>query len=598
MNTQGAKPAGTRDQPEMPGYFGMNRKGRDEFLSQIGHFSEEQRTLFSLLCDMWEPDIPYAKFITKARHGHMNAEPTLNALMNQMEREKCGLISCSVKENRLEKTRIILTERDSLRFWYWKVENAWQRIQVDDREPFPSLAAFQERTSFPSGSLQPLSLTDISESFVRRLYSQVQLCTLSDVSDSAFIITPASIPVMVRAARSKVRSVLANSSFLPVLSRLLGTVVSDLRRCLLKNDHSFWNRLTGVIGGRKEDLRAKTPNLSGELFIAAKILSAYTRNELSEAGRRKENDAEKRDVMKNILANLAGYEGFLIPKEDLQAQFEPYKDRWPDINETFASHFMSETGSNTLPVVLSIGGKYIHRDQIYPLFKMHYEQAASELHEFYLNLIELILIGKAGNRGSIFADAEAFRNDIQDRLSTDFEVLDHLLTIPSTISEGIIHYAGKVLRIQDMQRIKGVLQRYFDGAALQFKELERLFRLNPRAMFDEAFGRLGGFRRLILKSFGRYASCLQLFNRALSPRRAQRRSSAPPEHRSRFSEADTEHTKAARSERPERSGPVPAERGKITKTKRNPPSGYTSRQRNAAWNEFRDAYKRTKNDKN
>ena len=157
-----------------------------------------------------------------------------------------------------------------------------------------------------------------------------------------------------------------------------------------------------MIGGHKEDLRAKKPNISGDLFLAAKILVAYTRNELSEAERRKEDDAEKRDVMKNILAHLAGYEGFLVPNEELQAQFEPYKDRWPDINETFAAHFMAETGSNTLPVVLSIGSEYVHRDRIYPLFKMHYEQAASELHEFYLNLIERILIGKAGNRSSIF----------------------------------------------------------------------------------------------------------------------------------------------------------------------------------------------------
>ena len=211
MNAQGAKTAGTRDQPEMPGYFKMNRVGRDAFLSQVGHFGEEQRTLFSLLCDMWEPDITYAKFLTKARHGHMNAEQALNALMSQLERGKCGLISCSVKENRLEKTRIILTERDSLRFWYWSVENAWERIQVDDREPFPSVDAFAQEASFPGSSLQPIALTDISESFVRRLYSQVQLCTLSDVSDSPLILTPASIPLMVRAARRKVRGVLANS---------------------------------------------------------------------------------------------------------------------------------------------------------------------------------------------------------------------------------------------------------------------------------------------------------------------------------------------------------------------------------------------------
>ena len=591
MSAQGTKPIPLRDQPEMPGYFGMNRKGRDEFLSQAGHFSEEQRTLFSLLCDMWEPDISYVKFLTKARHDHMNAEPALNAIMSQLERGKCGLIVCSAVENRLEKSRVILTERDSPRFWYWSVENAWQRVQVDESLSFPALGDFSHHESFPNDSLETLSLADISESFIRGRGSEVRLYTFSDLTDSPFILTPSSVFLMVQACRRRLRSILANSPLQPLLSRLLGTVVSDLRRSLLKNDHSFWSSLTDVIGAHQEDLKARKPNLSGELFIAAAILKAYNRNELNEAERRREEDAEKRDVMKSILVHLAGHDGFLISKQDMQAQFQPYKDRWPDFYDTFVSHFMAESGSSTLPAVLSIGDEYIHRDRIYPLFKLHYEQAAGELQGFYLNLIERILLGRAGSRTAVFAGLEAFRGDIEDRLSADFPILKRLLALPKIVSEGIIHYAGKVLKIQDMQRIKRVLQRYFDGGTLHFKDPERLFALYPRAMFDEAFGKLSGFRRLILKLFGRYDGLMQLFNQSLSSRGGARKPSASAVRRLAGGEAHIEPAEDPGSEPRE---PAVSERPRREK---KTPASYTVRQRNAAWSEFRDAYKRTKHGK-
>lgn len=600
MSAQDAKPIPLRDQPEMPGYFGMDRMGRDEFLSQVGHFSEEQRTLFSLLCDMWEPDIPYAKFLTKARHDHMNAEPALNAIMSQLERGKCGLIVCSAGEDRLEKSRVILTERDSPRFWYWSVENAWHRAQADESLPFPALGDFSHYESFPNDSLEPLSLADISESFVRGRGSEVRLYTLSDLTDSPFILTPSSVFLMVQACRRRLRSILANSALQPLLSRLLGTVVSDLRRSLLKNDHSFWSSLTDVIGAHREDLKARKPNLSEELFIAATILKAYNRNELNEAERRREEDAEKRDVMKSILVHLAGYDGFLISKQDMQAQFRPYEDRWPDFYDTFVSYFMAEGGSSTLPAVMSIGDEYIHRDRIYPLFKLHYEQAADELHDFYRNSIERMLIGGAGSRTAVFAGLEAFRGDIEDRLSADFPVLERLLALPKIVSEGIIHYAGKVLKIQDMQRIKNVLQRYFDGSTLHFKDPERLFGLSPRAMFDEAFEKLGGFRRLILKLFGRYDGLMQLFNQSLSPRGGARKPSSSSVRRSAGGEARTEPAEAPGSElrgSGDGHGPRRPSVSERPRRAKNTPAGYTVRQRNAAWSQFRDAYKRTKNGK-
>jgi hypothetical protein len=129
MNTDRAGKLPPRNQPEMPSYFRKDRTGRDEFLSQLGHFGEEHRALFSRLCDMWEPDLPYSKFFSKAGHEYLNAEATLHTLMIHLEKGNCGLIANTVRDGKLEKDRIILTDRDSPRFWYWLVENSWQECR-------------------------------------------------------------------------------------------------------------------------------------------------------------------------------------------------------------------------------------------------------------------------------------------------------------------------------------------------------------------------------------------------------------------------------------------------------------------------------------
>ena len=145
-----------------------------------------------------------------------------------------------------------------------------------------------------------------------------------------------------------------------------------------------------------------------------------------------------------------------------------------------------------------------------------------------------------------------------------------------------------------------MLQRYFDGGTLHFKDPERLFALYPRAMFDEAFGKLSGFRRLILKLFGRYDGLMQLFNQSLSPRGGARKPSASAVRRLTGGEAHTEPAEDPGSEPREpadRHGPRRPPVSERPRREKNTPASCTVRQRNAAWSEFRDAYKRTKNGK-
>jgi len=586
MSTDRAGKLPPRNQPEMPSYFRKDRVGRDEFLSQLGHFNEEHRALFNRLCDMWEPDLPYSKFFAKAGHEYLNADASLNTLMIHMEKGNCGIISMTAREGQLEKDRIILTDRDSPRFWYWLVENLWQSCRVSERDSFPTVAQVRKRGGFPQDVLQPLSLAEISGSFIEAHSEEVLLYALPDIEGRTLIVTPATLPLMVDAARFRIHGILTDSPLQPVLARFLGTVVSSLRKSLDTTDDAFWHKLADAIIVHREDLLTKKANISIDLFIAAKILKIYTRNVLDEAEHRREQDAEKRDTIQGILGQIARKTDFLMTEKEFDAQFEPYRETWPDLREMFIAHYMRNTGRTGIPAVVSIGEDYVFRDHLYPLFKARHQVASTELREFYLNMIEHILKTNNRDRITAFTGLNAFRDDVKIRLAAEFPVLNEMLTRPRMISEGTIHYASKVLKIADMDRVKSILERYFVSGSIRFKSPEQLFDLPPRLMFENAFRRLSWFRRFVLRMFGRYDSYVQnlrsVEEAAASPTsRSPADRPSPEEYRKIYPGSESVMEAAVRRRKQSGAGR----------------RAYSLKQQDAAWDEFRAAYEKKKGDK-
>jgi hypothetical protein len=572
----------------MPSYFRKDRVSRDEFLSQLGHFGEEHRALFSRLCDMWEPDMPYSKFFAKAGHEYLNAEASLHTLMTHLEKGNCGLVSNTVRDGQLEKDRIILTDRDSPRFWYWLVENRWQSCRVSDRKNFPTVASVRKKGGFPSDVLQPLSLAEISGTFIDSHNDDIIMYALPDLDGKKLIVTPAVLPLMIEVSRFKIRANLLDSPTQPIIARLLGTVVSSLRKSLEKNDNLFWNKLSDAIVVNREDLLVKKANIAPEIFIAAKILKIYSRNELDEAEQRREQEAEKRDTIQGILAQLSRKDNFLMSSDDFDEQFAPYKEKWPDLREMFITHYMKPAGRTGLPTVINVGDDYLYRDHLFPLFKSMHKMASMELREFYLNMIERILRTNNKDKFTAFAGMDGFREDIRDRLAGEFQVLSDLLSKPRIVSEGIIHYSTKVLKNKDMDRVKTVLERYFETGSIRFKNPDKLFDLPPQPMFEEAFRRLGWLHRILLRLFGRYDSYLNTLN-PLST------GDLKPQTLSSGKASDT----AASRTRPYRAG-IPGGEGMMDsairrrKQSNQKKRDYSMKQQEQAWDEFKSAYERKK----
>ncbi len=590
MNLDQSDNVPPRNQPEMPTYFRLDRVGRDEFLSQLGHFGEEHRTMFSRLCDIWEPDIPYIKFLAKAGHEYLNVEATLHTLMTHLEKGNCGLITEVCRGSELEKDRIILTDRDSYRFWYWLVENKWHACRASGSSPFPTFSMMKKRAGFPSENLQPLSLAEINGEFIRKNEDKVALYALPDLDGKSLIVTPAALPVMMDAARLKIRDILSDSPLQPILAKMLGTVVSSLKTSLSRNENEFWSRLSDIIVIHREDLLAKKANLSPDLIISAKILKTYTRNELNDAERLKEQESEKREAIQTILGQLAKKNDFLTTPAEFDAQFEPYS-AWPELKELFIEHYMRYSGRTGLPAVVNVGEDYLYRDHVYPLFIARHKEASVELRGFYLDMIERILRTNNKDRITAFAGLGAFREDVRMRLSEEFPVLSDLLSKPRLVSEGMIHYATKVMKVSDMTKVKSVLEKYFIGGSIRFKEPDQLFNLPPRVLFAEAFRRLSWLRRMILKMFGRFESYVQTLG--LADEEAVKKT--PNKNRD-SSTGSLSYEEVPKPYQAREIGSVSILDDAVRRRKLagKAKSRYSLRQQEQAWNEFRSAYEKKK----
>jgi hypothetical protein len=253
---------------------------------------------------------------------------------------------------------------------------------------------------------------------------------------------------------------------------------------------------------------------------------------------------------------------------------------------------MRSPGRTGLPAVVNVGEDYVFRDHVFPLFKARHSAASTELREFYLEMIERML--RTNNKDNItaFAGMNAFREDIRMRLFEEFPVLSDLLSKPRIVSEGIIHYATKVLKISDMVRVKTVLERYFISGSIRFKEPDRLFDLKPRLLFADAFRRLSWFRRMILRMFGRYESYLQSFG-AIKTEGSGKKSAGSGGAETESFEAPGEAPMPYRPHEPEY-GRATDEAVRRRKLAGKSKLRYSARQQEQAWDEFRTAYEKKK----
>lgn len=585
-----AKPAfESRSKPPVPEYFRGDERKRLEFLSQVGTFSDEQRGIFSRLCDLFEPEISYSKAAVKA--GVSWESSPFKSLMSRLQSGHCGLIKFFWRNQQLEPHEVILTERQSIRFYYHFIESEIQKNFLDDTLPFVNHKGLAEAGyTIPEAMIETLPPEGIRDRLYRDNGDQVRILRLEGVGQKGILVTPYSIRSLISVCRFKVRSVLANNLVLSTVSRYAGKKISDLEREIRTDDPVHWNSLTEAILKNHEDLVLKHKTITKSALTATQIIYYYVKNEVQDVQEQRKEDARKRAKMKEVCAALEKKENFLITQQELNDVLEPHLKEWPDFKDLFYENHVKIKEKTGLPDIVFTGKGYIHRDHIYPLFRQELQESSDEYEKYYTEVMEKMIKTRNRDNITIFTNRESFKLDIRARIREEHPFLDSMLGRPRIMSEAIIHYGKQTLKIKTIERMKEILVRYFNEGVIQFRDIDFLLDLYLKDIFDNAYRRLGLLRRFIMRLTGQYDTYITAFI-GLSRTTVQPvdvRKSSPlsarlaEESRGR---SPAQETFSSRS-RPSAQYVKPPHRSR----KSDPGSRYTNRQIDQAWSEFDDAF--------
>lgn len=498
------------DRPPIPKYFKYDEKNREEFLSQIGNFADERRRFFAKLCEMWTPEIPYAKGAVKS--GIQFNSNGFKSFMDRLSKAHCGLIKKQFKQGKIEPESVILTERDSIRFFYHYIESEYQQNFTSDRIPFLSYERLAgEKMVPPDEYIDVVAPEHLSEAYRQRFQNEIRIGKITGIGNSDILMTPRTIPYLVKIARFKIRVVLKSDMIMTMLSKLLGLKTSEVYNHVRTGDNTYWQKIVGAIKDHADEFKTRHKNIPEDFFVSAEILSAYIGNELVAAQQQREVEGQLREKMGVICQELLTGGKTIYDMQEFAKLMETYTEKWPDFADKFYETHIRTSEGKGLPTIVFTGTHYIHRDHIYPLFKELVNTYSEEFEDIYVNIMERIIRTNNRDKNTFFSSHASFISDILARIEKEDKFLHSLFNKPRIVSEAIIHYGKTKLKLKTMERMKDLLYCYFQEGVVKYKSLDTLFGLYRKDIFDKAYFRISFFRRLYLKLSGRYESYYETF---------------------------------------------------------------------------------------
>ena len=585
-----------RSQPPMPDFFKFDQSQKEEFLSQLGNFNQEQRAIFHKICELWEPEIDYNRFIDLGKNQFSFIQSHLSQLMQKLFNARCGILNVASSQGNVVNKQVILCERDSIRFFYYYLENEYvYSLHSDDR--FFITPKFMERQDMvlPGNYVESLGLTDISETLAHTYQDSIRILLIKCEGYDPIYATPATLPHIIRLARDKIRTVVKSPQLLTFVSKSLGMMESEIQRDLKNRDHSFWNKLSRCLMENKDEVADKRRHIPVDYYPAVSLIYSYTRNGIDEAERIRLDRQSQKDELVAVCQSIEMRPEKYLTQQELNEYLENGIKKWPDFKNTFYDQCVKMKNKTSLPIIVNLGVGYMHRDHIYLSFRVFLKEASVELKQYYLSLMEDVLLSRRGGGSHVFATTESFIQSIRDQIRERHPVLNIMLDKPKIISEGIMHWVKRRSNTPSAEQVRLLLNKYFEeDSTIRFMRLDRMLDLYLQPLFFQAYEHLPLIRRVILRLFGRYDSYLESFSRLPGSPLSEK----PPLPRKSERDSYAGKTLSTGGDPRERyHSPAPVER-RTAGRRRRPPTPkekrYTNREQNNAWTEFQDALKKTK----
>ena len=585
------------EKDDLPAVFQMDLQKREEFLSQVGSFTQEQRRIFHRICDFYDPALDYNRFVLHAGKDILFANNQIEILMKKLKNAHYGLLQFHVHEGELKPEKIIISNRDSKEYYTALIDDEIQRILLDETRSFLTIDELEEMNQHvPFDMVDSITPDVLGPKAFGTSGRGSGILSLHLKHGGSLLLTGNSARTVIGIGQLRIKNALKNTSFITIMSRFMDNKISDIQKKMRTGDRRFWLEMSTKILQNQEDLQLRFKYLESSLFQSAELLFHYYTNAVKQEEQERKENAAKDTALEEICMEILKKENFLVSDEGLLRLLEPYEKKWPGFKESFYEKAVKVNTKIGLPLIINLSDKYIHRDHLYPYFRSELGVQSKELKYHYIQKMERMLRTNNRDKVTIFYTRETFRDDVNDQLKNETPVLADLLTKPKILSEGIVHYFKNLKKVRDINKIKDFMNNFFDNGVIKFKDSDYLLNLYLLEIFDEAYKFLSLWRKFLLKLSGKKESFRNQFtgldeNGANYSLDRGKQSATTPQSSESVMMYNGMRPAPRNSDKP---GSSTQYRRRRANTAQLGQKQYNLKQRNKAWLEFEDAFERKK----
>jgi hypothetical protein len=563
---------------ESPEYFHMETFRREEFLAQIGSFTQVQYQLFHNICEFWNPVLDYNHFILKSSKSFLASNNQLELLMGKLKSAHMGLLQYGLNDGEIKASRIILSDKDGLPFFYYLTEDLFARHMFEHKQPYLTIKAFDdEGITLPGDMITPLETTMLSPGFLKR-NKDLKIIGINRKMKSPILFPSGMMNEFIAALITHIRLELVSPNLMENLSRITTQKISEIQNNLTKKEPDFWIMICQKLIEHKEDLKLRLKGLNPMIFTSCQLLQTYFQNTLTEKKEELVQETEKNKAQAEIIREYKEKEASWTHISVLDAKLKVNEEKWEGFREEFKQSVLLRGEGKEQPELVLLNNMIIHKDFLFRYFTREISTIRNSLLFLYQDQMSDLLRHNKTEKYTQFFSRSNFLADILSRIRDKDQQLWELLQKPTRVAESAYHFLQHIKGVTSTTRIKDAMGLYFQPDLKSFRKVDSLFQLKLLTMFEKSYKELSWWGRFILRLTGRYDSYVSMFSDTPvegSPHRGSGRWKKPGGKE-----------KAVSPKKGNTKGSV----NRYQKKDKN----YSPREKRKAWAEFDDAVKRKK----
>lgn len=508
-----------------PEYVAYDSKQREEFLSQLGNFSPNERDVFHKLCQNWQEAIPYDRFTRLLTSGEGGNTSDLISLMNKLRAERLGILRTKISEGNRTRKSLVLTTANSARFYAELVDELFTDMLESIVNPLPLASILEKQMgsipfdlfrSVPANKLAPYLSPEEdsgegSGSAAEDDAADEPPLSVQSLNSDSLLITRKNLRPFMTVAILKMKYYLSNTTLLGAVAKLQDTSLLAIKKGCNSKDSLFWLGLTSVIVSHVREIEAlRNVGIDAGFYHVAWLLKNLIESQRADADEKRRRQEEEELDLQAIAMAIKEAPANVVNREELSAllerQSDKYGDRFEHFQNTFFERFVRDKSSKKLPVIVQLENNYIHRDNVFPLFLEHFRKVETELRPYFIHRMEHQLRSGNRNRDETFYSVDNFEEAIREQVNVHSKILSQTIKRPAILAEAMIHHARQNKLVKDVDELKKHLSLYFEPETMKPLPLSQWFNLRLSGIFEQAFERLPVFQRIWIRITGKYES--------------------------------------------------------------------------------------------